>query len=132
MEKRNTPHPKPEYFKQYFVDAGFTDIDVVEKFIDIGGWNKGLQIIFLPAQVGLMWLDKERAEIGRAAAETFGNGVPALVENLNEFIPDDEERKAFGERVVEEFKNGKYHFSFRTYGICFITFDWQQIHDNWP
>ncbi len=47
MEKRNTPHPKPEDFRQYFVKAGFTDIDIVEKFIDIGGWSKGLQIIFL-------------------------------------------------------------------------------------
>jgi hypothetical protein len=47
--------------------------------------------------------------------------VPALIDRLDEFIPDDGERKAFGERVVEEFKGGKSHFSFRTYGIWYIA-----------
>ena len=53
--------------------------------------------------------------------------MPALVENLNELIPDDEERKVFGERAVEEFKSGKYHFSFRTYRIWQIVL----IVDSW-
>jgi hypothetical protein len=41
--------------------------------------------------------------------------VPALVANLTEFIPDDEERKTFGEKLVEEYKSGSKHIRFRTY-----------------
>jgi len=42
MEKRNTPRPNLENIRQMFVDSGFTEIHVVEKLIDIGGWNEGL------------------------------------------------------------------------------------------
>ena len=41
MEKRETPHPKAEDFRRHFENAGFTDIKVVEKLIDIGGWSRG-------------------------------------------------------------------------------------------
>jgi hypothetical protein len=54
MRKRNTPHPTSENIKQLFVDVGFTDIDVVEKLIDIGGWSKGLQIAFLSVQFNVI------------------------------------------------------------------------------
>jgi hypothetical protein len=39
------------------------------------------------------------------------------VHNFQEFIPDDGERKAFGERAVAEFKGGKFHLTFNMYGI---------------
>jgi hypothetical protein len=41
-EIRGTPHPRPEDFRQHFEDAGFTDIKIVEKLIDIGPWNTSL------------------------------------------------------------------------------------------
>ena len=31
------------------MDAGFTDINIVEKLIDIGGWNQGLKIPHFPS-----------------------------------------------------------------------------------
>lgn len=43
MENRDTPHPKAEDFRRYFEDAGFVDINVIEKLIDIGGWSGGLE-----------------------------------------------------------------------------------------
>lgn len=52
----------------------------------------------------------------------FGDGVPALVEKLDEEIPDDETRKAFGERSVEVFKSGRYRSSFRMYIHIFDNF----------
>lgn len=51
------------------------------------------------------------------AAEVFGGGVPALMANLAEFIPDSEEREVFGEKVMEEYKSGTRHVRFRTYGL---------------
>lgn len=38
-----------------------------------------------------------------------------LVEKMVEFIPDDDERTAFGERAVEEYRSGRYRFSFQMY-----------------
>lgn len=57
----------------------------------------------------------------RAAASraylTCSDALPVLVDNFQEFIPDDEERKAFGERAVAEFTGGKFHLTFNMYGI---------------
>ena len=51
------------------------------------------------------------------AADVFGGGVPALVANMTEFIPDSDERKIFAEKVMEEYRIGENHVSFRTYGL---------------
>jgi hypothetical protein len=52
---------------------------------------------------------------GRAALAGFGDVTPLLVENAKKYIPDDNERKAFGERALKEFKSGNYRFSFMMY-----------------
>jgi hypothetical protein len=51
------------------------------------------------------------------AAEVFGGGVSAMLEGLTEFIPDNHERKAFTEQLVEDYKSGKHHISFCTHGL---------------
>jgi hypothetical protein len=50
------------------------------------------------------------------AAEVFGGGVPELLRNLTEYIPDDDERRIFGEKLIDEYRTGKSHASLRTYG----------------
>jgi hypothetical protein len=45
LEKRNTPLPTSEETKRHFANAGFIDIDVIEKSIDIGDWRGGISII---------------------------------------------------------------------------------------
>ena len=52
---------------------------------------------------------------GRAALSAFGDVTLEIVEAGKKYIPDDEERKAFGQRALEEFKSGRYHFSFAMY-----------------
>jgi hypothetical protein len=44
LEHRNTPSPKPEFIVQHFKDAGFVDIHMREKFMDIGDWRGGTSI----------------------------------------------------------------------------------------
>ena len=39
---------------------------------------------------------------------------------MRDIILDDKERKAFGEKALEEFKSGVYHFSLCTYENPFV------------
>jgi hypothetical protein len=52
---------------------------------------------------------------GRAGYAGFGDVTSEIVEAGKKYIPDDEERKAFGQRALEEFKSGRYRFSFAMY-----------------
>jgi hypothetical protein len=54
--------------------------------------------------------------IGLCAAKVFSGAMIALMENLTDFIPDNEQRKIFGEKLMEEYHTGKCHASVRTYG----------------
>jgi hypothetical protein len=112
LKERNTPLQTSEETKRHFANAGFVDIKVIEKPIDIGDWRRGISIISYDV---FNQIDPKTAAAGRAAVAAFGNAVPLVVENMRDLIPDDDERKAFGERAVEEYKSGRYRFSFRTY-----------------
>jgi hypothetical protein len=46
LADRGTPLPQPEETKQHFINAGFVDIKVIEKPIDIGDWRGGLDPSF--------------------------------------------------------------------------------------
>ena len=63
----------------------------------------------------LICIDPKTAQLGRAAARAFGRVFPTLADHFKEFIPDDEERKVFGERATEEFTSGKFCCYFKTY-----------------
>ena len=66
-------------------------------------------------RLNLLCIDPKTAQLGRAAARAFGDVFPTLADHFKEFIPDDEERKAFGERAMKEFMSGKFCCYFKTY-----------------
>jgi len=81
-----------------FEEAGFTDIEVIEKIVDIGDWRG----------------DPKTAAQSRAAARAFGDVWPTLADlNFKEFIHNDDERRAFGVRAKEEFCSGQYRCYFK-------------------
>ena len=60
-------------------------------------------------------IDPQKAELGKMAAKVFGGAWPAFVDNFKDFIPDDNERRVFGERATEEFTSGRYRCYFKLY-----------------
>lgn len=58
------------------------------------------------------------AQVGRAAREAFGEAIPVLAENMKTIFPDDEARKAFCEKGLQEFKSGEIHFALQMYQPC--------------
>ena len=55
----------------------------------------------------------------RAALIAF-NSIPMLMENFREFIPDDDERRIFGERAVAELNSGECHLTFNLCAILVV------------
>ena len=49
--------------------------------------------------------------VGRIARDAFGDALPVLAENMKDIIKDDGERKAFGEKALQEFKSGNFRLS---------------------
>lgn len=47
FEERGTPYQSPTETKQFFEDAGFVDIRVVNKSIPIGDWSEGVFLLLL-------------------------------------------------------------------------------------
>jgi hypothetical protein len=41
FKERDTPHMTPERIHALFTEAGFENIEIVEKLMDIGDWRKG-------------------------------------------------------------------------------------------
>ena len=66
-------------------------------------------------QSKLICLDPKRANIGLMAAEVFDGGVPAIVENLTESIPDSQERKEFVQKIIEEYRSEQNKLCFCAY-----------------
>lgn len=99
------------HLEPLFRDAGFIDVQVIRRTVDVGDWRGGsvrLENIFT-------WIDPKTRALGCAAAAAFGDVWPTLADEFRTFIPDDEERKSFGERAAEEFKSGKYRCYFQMY-----------------
>ena len=65
--------------------------------------------------IELIPIDPQKAELGKMAAKVFGDAWPAFVDNFKDFIPDDDERRIFGEKAIEEFTSGRYRGYFRLY-----------------
>ena len=98
------------HLKSLFVDAGFVDVKVIKKSVDNGDWREGLSIFEI-----LLILAGQNPEItaaSRAFLSTNRHGLPGLVESLDEFIRDENERNAFAKRAIEEFCSGKYRLTF--------------------
>ena len=95
----------------YFERAGFIDIEVIDKDIDLGGWRHGTFLL----TSWFMRLDPKTAAAGRAARKAFGDAWNVLAERLEEYIPDEEERKVFGEKAREEMISGRYRLTIQMY-----------------
>jgi hypothetical protein len=54
-------------------------------------------------------VDPETQAAGLAALHAFCDAWPIVAENFMDFIPDLDERRAFGEKAAEELRSGKYH-----------------------
>jgi len=108
-DKQDTRPPSVEELVQRFRQAGFVDINVISKPLDIGDWRGGRS----SPNKRFTRIDPRTAAAGRAARATFCGTWTALVENFKEWIPDDRERKAFAEKAVQEARGGKYHLSLR-------------------
>ena len=53
----------------------------------------------------------QRAAASREALQAF-KGQPLIAENFKEYIPNDEERKLFGEKAEAEFRDSRFHVTF--------------------
>lgn len=60
-------------------------------------------------------LDPNMQAIGRLAYFAFGAAFNALARKLDAFIPDEDDRRRFGERTTAELMSGKYHMSLKMY-----------------
>jgi len=88
-----------KHVEQRLIDAGFVDIKVFKKIIDIGDWRGGS--------------DPHLAHARRAAKWTVGNGITGLIENLTDEFPDDEDKEIFKQKVLHEYnyKNLPLYFT---------------------
>src|SRR5437762_14267373 len=111
FKRRNTPHMTPDGIVTLFTYAGFENIEIVEKLIDLGDWRRGRSV----DDGELTCIDPEAAKSGRAAIDAFvfGDVLSVLVDNFVVFIPDKEERRRWGDRAIAEFSSGKYPLSFK-------------------
>ena len=98
-----------KHLEQRFIQIGFIDRRNIPKAED--------EEVSHPVspRFELICIDPKTAQLGRAAARAFGRVFPTLADHFKEFIPDDEERKAFGERAMKEFMSGKFCCYFKTY-----------------
>lgn len=87
------------------------DIKVRPEFMDIGEWRAGFYFFCQFTYI----VNEKMAIAGRAACKAWGLAAAVYAEKFTEFIPDDKERKAFGDKVRQEFQSGNYHLSFRMY-----------------
>ena len=102
----------PDGILTLFTHAGFENIEIVEKLIDLGDWRGGSSSL---DDWELTSIDPETAKAGRAAIDAFafGDVLSVLVDNFVVFIPDKEERKRWGDRAIAEFSSGKFPLSFK-------------------
>jgi len=82
-----------QHLEQTFRDAGFVDIQVIRRDIDIGDWRG----------------DPKTAPYCRSAIHVWNSASVAMVELLRDWIPDQEERKLYAEKVTADYENPAYH-----------------------
>jgi hypothetical protein len=94
--------------------AGFVDIKVMGKSFDDGDWRQGILLlhVLILTRVGQ---SASRAAASRAALHAF-KGQPLIAENFKKYIPNDEERKVFGERAEAEIRDSRFHVTFTVCG----------------
>lgn len=109
LRSRGTPFRSVDDTLQLFQNAGFIDIQVVEKLIDLGDWRR--EGIFYYNII--THLDPHLAAARRNACFSFGCTIPVLVKKFEDFLPDEDQRRNFSERALAELGSGKYHLSLK-------------------
>lgn len=94
--------------------AGFVDIRVMGESFDNGDWRQGILLlhVIILTRIGQ---PTYRAAASRATLHAF-KGQTLIAENFKRYIPDDEERKVFGERAEAEIRDSRFHVTFTVYG----------------
>ena len=83
-----------EHLQERFEEAGFTDIKVLPRIIDIGNWRGSGNSAMTPT-----W---------DAAMSVYADPIPAVGMALIPEFPDETERREFGEAVKNEVVQSKY------------------------
>jgi hypothetical protein len=110
--KRST-YTSGEHLEGDFGDAGFVDIQVKRKVIDVGDWRNPGGFMLNPLIRGG---NTEQNAAARLAISVWGGAFTVLVDRLKHVYPDDEKRASFGQRVVADLKNPDYHL----YSIAYV------------
>jgi hypothetical protein len=87
-----------------FKKAGFVDIKVIKRNIDIGDWRGGSLLLELSLHT-----DAKTASGARVAIPALSKSIPPFMIHFKEWFPDDEEREEAGKKIVEDFGNPAYH-----------------------
>ena len=83
--------------------AGFVDIQIKKVQVNIGVQDEGDLFIIPPT------LDSLKAA-AKAARDVWSGVVDPLVDKMERYLPDPEERSRFSQRVQEDMRNESYHF----------------------
>jgi len=83
----------PDHVEERMRTAGFIDITVHRYNLHIGEWGD----------------DPISRNCGRLGGIIFSGSAGPLMEGMSYFMPDDDERLAFIQRVEEEMRNSDHH-----------------------
>jgi len=83
----------PFKIEQRIRDAGFVDVQVKYANFDVGDWRHGCK----------------NKEATRAVRICKVKVLPSIVEGMKEYYPNDGERAAFAQRIIDDLENEKYH-----------------------
>jgi len=114
QKQKGTPILTGEQQKRLVEEAGFIDIEVIEKRIDFGSWSEGLIPFPLTCSTDQnLPKDPDSAEAGRVARFAIATIVPYLVDLWTDVMPDKDDRRAFSDNVVAELFNGECRASIK-------------------
>jgi hypothetical protein len=111
--QRNTV-PVGKLLEQHLKDAGFVDIKIISKDMDLGDWRGGQHRRHFEADLSV----PETAPGARAAKWAFGDAMPFLIEHrFQDAIPEENKRRQFVKDVMEEYSKTSYHLYVTVYNL---------------
>lgn len=93
-----------DHLPQSLADAGFEDITVIKKNIDIGDWRGGH-----PNSRDGLTLDPTTAAAGKAARKVWSDVCDPMAKYIEEWVTEEQERKKFVDHVLTDLENPNYH-----------------------
>ena len=94
-----------EHVYQRLIDAGFVDVQVIKKTIDVGNWrDDGMRPGFSSDKI-----DPALRHARHMALVIFSGIAEPVSFRFHEWFPDENDRREWGRKVVEEMHSGKDH-----------------------